>query len=137
MGEEQPIEPKADVVFEVSWEVCNKVGGIFTVVKSKAAQMVNHYKENYFLIGPYFSQQALGQFIEEYPKELCKNAFGELKKEGIICHFGRWNTEGRPNVILIDFEGFKNKTNDIKKELWENYKIDSIRAQYDYDEPVT
>ena len=67
MEENKSIEPKADVVFEVSWEVCNKVGGIFTVVKSKANQMVNYYKDNYFMVGPYFAKQALGHFLEEVP----------------------------------------------------------------------
>ena len=134
--EEKPIYKKTDILFEVSWEVCNKVGGIFTVVKSKAARMIDYYKENYFLIGPYFTKQALGQFLEEVPEHFCKEPFDELKKEGIICHYGKWNTEGNPNIILIDFDGFKQKINDIKRELWEAYKIDSLRAGYDYDEPV-
>ena len=55
------MEAKADFIFEASWEVCNKVGGIYTVVKSKAAQAVAQYKENYFLIGPYFASKALGE----------------------------------------------------------------------------
>ena len=67
MEEDKPIQPKADVVFEVAWEVCNKVGGIYTVVKSKAAQMTHYYKENYFVVGPYFPKQALGEFVEEFP----------------------------------------------------------------------
>ena len=49
MEKEDTIKPKADILFEVSWEICNKVGGIYTVVKSKAAQMVDYYKENYIL----------------------------------------------------------------------------------------
>ena len=136
MQQEKAMQTEADVLFEVSWEVCNKVGGIYTVVKSKASQMMNYYKENYFLIGPYFAKQALGKFSEEVPKDYCKGPFDELKKEGIICHCGKWLVEGNPNVILIDFEGFKQKINDIKKELWESYKIDSLRAAHDYDEPV-
>lgn len=130
------MKAKANCLFEVSWEVCNKVGGIYTVVKSKAAQMANYYKDNHFLVGPYFAKQALGEFSEEIPKDYCKSPFDELKKEGIICHYGKWLIEGNPNVILIDFEGFKQKINDIKKDLWEYYKIDSLRTGYDYDEPV-
>src|SRR3989338_4655777 len=125
--EREKINPKADVLFEVSWEVCNKVGGIYTVVKSKASQMIDYYGENYTLIGPYFAKQALGRFSEEIPKDYCKGPFDELKKEGIICHWGKWLIEGNPNVILIDFEEFKHRINDIKKELWESYKIDSMR----------
>ncbi|MBL7056417.1 glycogen/starch synthase [Candidatus Woesearchaeota archaeon] len=130
------METKADLAFEVSWEVCNKVGGIYTVVKSKAAQMVSNYGENYFLVGPYFASKSLGEFSEELPKEFCKDALEELKNEGIICHFGKWLAEGSPNVILIDFEGFKSRINDIKKDLWESFKVDSLRSGNDYDEPV-
>ncbi len=131
------MDKKADVLFEVSWEVCNKVGGIYTVVKSKAAKMVELYNNNnYFMVGPYFASKALGQFQEEMPNEFCKAPFEELKKNGIICHFGRWLIEGLPFVILIDFENYKYKANDIKRELWDWYKIDSLRASKDYDEPI-
>lgn len=129
------VPTKAKYLFEVSWEVCNKVGGIYTVVKSKAAQITNYYKENYFLIGPYFTKQ-LNEFSEEIPKDFFKVPFNELKKEGIVCHCGKWLIEGQPNVILVDFESFKEKANEIKRELWEDYKIDSLRAAYDYTEPV-
>ena len=130
------MDKKADILFEVSWEVCNKVGGIYTVVKSKAAKTVETYGNDYFMIGPYFASKAIGQIEEEPPNDLCKAAFEELKKAGIICHFGRWLTEGFPSVILIDFVNYKGRVNDIKRELWEWYKIDSLRAQGDYDEVV-
>ncbi|MBN2453959.1 glycogen/starch synthase [Candidatus Woesearchaeota archaeon] len=125
-------------VFEVSWEVCNKVGGIYTVVKSKAKNMVNRYGENYFLIGPYFPQKALGEFEEKMPSERLKKVFDKLKPEGIVCHYGRWLVEGEPHVILIDFAGFTKNANRIKGEFWEKYGIDSLNTKYyDYDEPLT
>jgi len=130
------MDKKADILFEVSWEVCNKVGGIYTVVKSKAAKMVENYKENYFLIGPYFASKAIGQFQEEIPAEFCKAPFEELKKNGIICHFGKWLIEGNPSVILVDFVNYNFRINEIKRELWDWYKIDSLRAQQDYSEPI-
>ncbi|MBW2977183.1 hypothetical protein KY347_07110 [Candidatus Woesearchaeota archaeon] len=130
------METKADFLFEVSWEVCNKVGGIYTVVKSKVAQMSDYYRDNYFLIGPYSANKASGQFEEEVPDKRCKEAFEKLKKEGILCHYGRWLIAGKPNVILIDFESYKPKINGIKRELWDNFKIDSLHAPGDYDEPV-
>src|SRR3989338_4318724 len=113
------MEKKADIVFEVSWEVCNKVGGIYTVVKSKAARMVEAYGDGYFMVGPYFASRAIGQFEEEVPSEPCKGVFDELKKYGIMCHFGKWIIEGSPSVILIDFVNYRQKTNDIKRELWD------------------
>ncbi len=130
------MESKADFLFEVSWEVCNKVGGIYTVVKSKAARVVEQYKSNYFLIGPYFAKKALGEFEEQVPDKTLKGAFDELKKEGIICHCGKWLIEGEPNLILIDFDNYKKETNSIKKDLWDNFKIDSLNASEDYNEPI-
>ena len=130
------MDKKGDILFEVSWEVCNKVGGIYTVVKSKAAKMVEAYGEGYFLVGPYFASKSIGQFQEEMPSDFCKAPFEELKKAGIICHFGRWLSEGNPFVILIDFVNYRQRANDIKRELWDWYKIDSLRAPADYDEPV-
>src|SRR3989338_8257578 len=100
------MDAKADYLFEVSWEVCNKVGGIYTVVKSKAAQILKFYDGRYFLIGPYFPQKAFGEFTEELPPEQVKAVFDKLKNEGIICHFGKCHIDGMPNTILIDFAGF-------------------------------
>ena len=130
------MEKRADVLFEVSWEVCNKVGGIYTVVKSKAAKMVENYGSNYFMVGPYITSKATGQFQEELPNEFCKSTFEELKKIGIMCHYGKWIIEGSPYAILIDFVNYKYKINDVKRDLWDWYKIDSLRAPADYDEPV-
>jgi len=130
------ISKKADFLFEVSFEVCNKVGGIYTVVTSKAARIKDYYKNNYFLIGPYFAEKALAEFEEELPEGNFKQAFDELKEEGIICHFGKWLIKGEPKVILIDFQNYMHNANDIKKQMWELYQVDSLRAGYDYDEPV-
>ncbi|MEK6947452.1 MAG: glycogen/starch synthase [Nanoarchaeota archaeon] len=127
---------RADILFEVSWEVCNKVGGIYTVVMSKAAKMTEAYGGNYFMVGPYFAAKAMGEFQEEVPTEFYKAPFEELKKAGIICHFGRWLIQSSPFVILIDFVNYKYKANDIKREFWKWYNIDSLRAAPDYDEPL-
>jgi glycogen synthase len=124
-------------IFEVSWEICNKVGGIYTVVKSKAKNIVDRYKDNYYVVGPYIPKNAVGEFEEKVPKDCLKRAFEKLKNEGIICHYGKWLVEGEPNAILIDFSGFANNANAIKGELWEKYKIDSLGTSYfDYDQPI-
>lgn len=125
------------LVFECSWEVCNKVGGINTVVRSKAKYMVDYYKDNYFLVGPYFVNKASGEFQEELPNDVLKITFAILDKEGIKCRFGKWLIHGNPNVILIDFTEYSKNKNIIKTELWDKYKIDSLKTQYfDFDEPV-
>ena len=72
--------PKADALYEVSWEICNKVGGIYTVVKSKVRPLQTYYKK-YYLIGPYFVDKAQGEFQEKLPPDQLKKIFGELKQE--------------------------------------------------------
>jgi glycogen(starch) synthase len=123
------------IVFEASWEVCHKVGGIFTVVKSKAALLNENYP-NYFLIGPYFEANAETDFVEEPAPQSFGEVFGELKKEGIVCHFGRWQIKGKPQTILIDFSTYWAKKDEIKSRLWKDYKIDSLYAGSDFDEPT-
>jgi glycogen(starch) synthase len=124
-------------VFEVSWEVCNKVGGIYTVVASKAAEMMLRYPDGYFLIGPYFPQKAMGTFEESVPPEHCKECFDRLEKEGIKVHTGTWLVKGSPRVLLIDFAGFTAHKDEIKRKLWEWYGIDSLNTEWhDFDEPV-
>ncbi len=130
------MEKKADYVFEVAWEVCNKVGGIYTVVRSKAPQMLEYYKSNYFLIGPYFSDKASHEFSQEVPDRKLKQVFDKLKQEGITAYYGRWLIKGKPSVILLDFNKFSYKKNDIKAQMWSDYKIDSLNSPPDYDEPV-
>ncbi|RLE46818.1 hypothetical protein DRJ22_00955 [Candidatus Woesearchaeota archaeon] len=128
---------KADVCFECSWEVCNKVGGIYTVITSKAQSMIDNYGENYYLIGPYFPKKIYGIFEEEVSPDCFLGVCEVLKKEGIELHFGKWIIKGNPKVILIDFTNFTNRKNEIKKNLWDWFKIDSLNTEYfDFDEPV-
>lgn len=127
------ISPEADCLMEVSWEVCNKVGGINTVLKSKARRVQEHYKE-YILIGPYIQKQAEIEFEPKAAPPVLKQAFEKLKKEGINCYYGKDTDEIR--TILIDFSGIINQKNEIKKQLWGDYGVDSLTAGYDFDEPV-
>ncbi|MBI3037231.1 glycosyltransferase [Candidatus Woesearchaeota archaeon] len=127
----------ADYCFEVSWEACNKVGGIYTVLKSKAPVMKEQYGDSYFAVGPYFVSKVSGEFSEKVPPEWLGSVFERLKGESLICHYGTWLIESEPDAVLIDFSTFAARKNDIKRELWDNYKIDSLGTQYfDYDEPV-
>ncbi len=126
----------ADLLFECSWEVCNKVGGIYTVVSSKASQINNAYKENYIAVGPYFHENVAGQFQEELAPGHIKAAFDSLKEKGIICHYGTWLIEGQPKAILLDTANFWHALNDLKKNLWEWQGVDSLNAPIDYNEPI-
>jgi len=127
------MDNREKIVFESSWEVCHKIGGIYTVVRSKAA-LLNDAYPNYFLIGPYFKEFADTDLVEEPSPHGFGEVFEELKNEGIVCHFGRWQVKGNPRTILIDFSGYWPQINDIKKRLWEQFKIDSLYSGGDFDE---
>lgn len=127
---------KPDFLFEVSWEVANKVGGIHTVITSKAREMVLEYGSGYFLIGPYFKDKLSGQFEPLVIPAYFKKAFADVEKEGVRVHFGKWLIDGEPFLILLEFDGVKPFTNDIKRELWDLYQVDSLGAGIDFDEPV-
>jgi glycogen(starch) synthase len=131
------MDANADILFETSWEVCNKVGGIFTVIQSKILPMKEYYGDNYYLIGPYFPKKAWGIFEEHVVPEHCKGAFEKLKQEGIEVHCGTWITKGNPNTLLVDFSNFSAQKDDIKRKLWDWYRIDSLKTEwFDFDEPV-
>ena len=119
-------------LFEVSWEVCNKVGGIHTVLRSKVGEVIKEFGDNYFLIGP-----NLPRNIEfEETDEPCWRTIREpLAIRGFDCRFGRWTLPGRPKVILIR-PAAKYDKDQILFHLWEKYGVDSIAGGWDYIEPV-
>ncbi|MFW5745942.1 MAG: glycogen/starch synthase [Nanoarchaeota archaeon] len=126
---------EADILFEVSYEVCNKVGGIYTVISSKAALMKKNY-EHYFLIGPYFKDKAEIDFQEEEPPSYLTNAFDVVKQHGIIAHYGTWLIKGSPKTILLEFWALSGRRDEMKKTLWEKFRLDSLKAGPDFDEPL-
>ncbi len=127
---------KPDFIFEVSWEAVNKVGGINTVIASKAREMVKNYGSNYFLIGPYFKDKIIGQFEEIQAPEYFATIFTNIEKKGVKAHFGKWLIEGEPLVILLEFDALMPYLDSIKKELWDFYQVDSLGAGTDFNDPI-
>ena len=127
---------RPDYLFEVSWEICNKVGGIHTVISTKALTLVQEHKNNLILIGPdvWRNTESNPEFIED-PQLLIawKN---KALEEGLRVRIGRWNIEGNPIVIIVDFTGFFADKDAIFKEFWDEYKLDSLAGQWDYVEPA-
>ena len=119
-------------LFEVSWEVCNKVGGIYAVVSSKALEAVGLFGENYYLLGPDFGDNA--EFEET--DEPCWTRLREIAAQrNLTCRFGRWSIPGRPKVILVDYRERYNQ-GQLLYALWNRYGVDSISGGWDYVEPV-
>ncbi len=122
-------------LFEVSWEVCNKVGGIHTVVSTKALTVTKEFGERYMLIGPDLSKEGGNSEFEE-DVNLLSAWRKSLYNEGIRVRVGRWKTEGNPIVILVDFTYLFPKKDEVLKDLWESYQVDSISGQWDYIESI-
>ncbi len=118
--------------FEVSWEVCNKVGGIYTVVSSKALQAVEVFDDNYYLLGPDLGNNAE---FEESNEECFESIRALLAKNNFQCRLGRWNIPGKPKTILVSFKD-KVNSNQLLYELWNQYGVDSMTGGWDYAEPV-
>lgn len=125
------------IVLEASYEIGNKVGGIHTVLTSKSARMMEKIPE-FYEIGPYYENKAKTEFEEKIIPEKFHKTFVEMEKEfGIKCHYGNWvMAEKFPECILIDHSNLKKKVNEIKKELWNAFKIDSMGSDDWFDEPV-
>jgi phosphorylase/glycogen(starch) synthase len=127
---------RVEFIFETSWEVCNKVGGIHTVISTKALKIVNEVGNNYILIGPDVWREDVTnpEFIPD--ESLFAEWKGKAASEGLRVKTGRWNIAGNPIVILIDFTPYFGMQNEIFAGLWETYKLDSISGQWDYVEPA-
>ena len=127
---------KPDYVFETSWEVCNKMGGIHTVLATKAQTLKEQLQDNIIFIGPdiWRGPQQNPEFTED--KKLFADWQEELLKEGLNVKIGRWNVVSNPIAFLVDFSPFIAQKNEILASLWEKYQVDSISGQWDYIEPV-
>lgn len=124
---------RPDYVFETSWEVCNKVGGIYTVLSSKARTMTELYKNNVIFIGPDKIKDQ-NPWFEEDDQLLHEWRLEASIKCQLGIRVGRWNVPGNPMTILIDFDKLYASKNDIYSQMWSKYGVDSLHAYGDYDE---
>jgi len=120
---------------ETSWEVCNKIGGIYTVLSTKARVLQQQFGDRLIFIGPdvWTSETPSPYFIER--KTLLKSCASRMKLPfGIAVRAGRWNIPGSPQVVLVKFDGVYGHLNEIFGKMWELYGVDSIHAYGDYNE---
>jgi glycogen(starch) synthase len=127
-------QARAELLFEISWEVCNKVGGIYTVLHSKLPFINRRYPE-YVLIGPLFDKDS-PEFERRTPPARWQEAFDTLATQGIQCAYGAWLAPSEPTVILVGARGLVERRNDLKRRMWEDFGIDSLRSQWEFDEPL-
>lgn len=118
-------------IFESSWEVCNKVGGIYTVLSTRAKTLQDKLKDHIMFIGPDVWKE--NPLFEENAS-LLKSWRDTAENENLHVRIGRWNVPGRPIAVLVDFQPYFAIKNDIYTRLWEDYGVDSLHAYGDYDE---
>ena len=124
---------KPDYIFESSWEVCNKVGGIYTVLSSRAKTLQEEMKDRILFIGPDFWKEEESPYFKE-DSSLFAQWQWEAKEQGLKVRVGRWTVPGEPIAILVDFTPYFEQKDEIYGWLWENYGVDSLHAYGDYDE---
>ena len=122
-----------DYIFESSWEVCNKVGGIYTVLSTRAKTLQEKFQDRIIFIGPDVWKEKESPYFRE-EKQLLAEWQWVAKEQGIKVRVGRWTIPGEPIAILVDFTPYFEKKNDIYTWLWKNYQVDSLHAYGDYDE---
>lgn len=117
--------PQDTFLFEIAWEVCNQVGGIYTVIRSKVPSVIDKWgNENYCLIGPYFAEQAAAHFdpATDFSSPIGK-AVLKLQERGFDVHYGQWIISGRPQVVLFNPYSVYDKLGEIKHYLWKEFNI--------------
>lgn len=124
-----------DLLIETSWEVCNKVGGIYTVLSTKAHNLQKLYHDRAIFIGPdVWTAEHQSPFFKESKTLLATWRNQLLLPEGVNIRVGRWEVPGRPIAILVHFNGIYAIKDQIYKDMWNWYGVDSLHSYGDYDE---
>lgn len=126
-------EIKPDYIFESSWEVCNKVGGIYTVLSTRAKTLQEAFPDKIIFIGPDVWKESECPCFKE-DKQLFRLWVKHAAEDKLAVRVGRWDVPGNPVAVLVDFKPYFEKKNEIYGWLWEHYKVDSLHAYGDYDE---
>lgn len=124
----------SDLIFEISWEVCNKVGGIYTVLSTKAKTMNSLFQDQVIFIGPDFGKENTSNSFKESPRLLQSWKKNNNLPHDIKVRVGRWDIPGRPMVILVDYKSLYSVKNELYSDIWNKYHVDSLHAYGDYDE---
>lgn len=126
---------KIDLLFETSWEVCNKIGGIYTVLSTKAKTLQKLYKDKTIFVGPdvWSEENPSPYFVES--KTLLKQWKSQAQlPDGVRVRVGRWDIPGKPIVVLVKFDAMYAVKDAFYGDMWNRYGVDSLHAYGDYDE---
>jgi glycosyltransferase involved in cell wall biosynthesis len=124
-----------DYVFESSWEVCNKVGGIYTVLSTRARTMCEKLGDHVVFIGPDCWQSHESPYFKE-DESLLASWHKQAEKDGLHFRAGRWLVPGNPIALLVDYNSLRPRIDEAKGKLWEWFGVDSLHAYGDYDDSL-
>ncbi len=113
------------LLIEVAWEVCNQVGGIYTVLRSKVPSMVSRWGDDYCLVGPYDPKTAEVEFEPAPATDTIGQAVEQLRNIGYRAHYGKWLVSGRPRVVLLEVGSVATALDALKYKIWEDHGIAS------------
>jgi len=120
---------KSTIVFECAWEVCNQVGGIYTVIRSKTPAMTGLLQDRYVLIGPYVGEEIEPELDRlEKRKDPIHRIVRRMNKHGIVVHDATWLITGRPRVLLFDLKSIAGQLEEIRHVLWKHHKLETSGA---------
>ncbi len=124
---------KPDFIFEASWEVCNKVGGIYAVLSTRAKTLQEALPDHIVFIGPdCWGEKGSPYFMPD--SSLLAAWQSVAAEEGLKVKVGRWDIPGQPIAVLVDFTPYYAMKDSIYGAMWEDFKVDSLHAYGDYDE---
>ena len=123
-----------DLLVETSWEVCNKIGGIYTVLSTKAKELKDLFGDKLVFIGPDLRTDGNDSPVFVERKTLLKNFSHKKLPDGISVRCGRWKIPGSPLVVLVDFKNMFSRLDGVYGRMWELYGVDSLHGYGDYDE---
>ncbi len=123
-----------DMIFEISWEVCNKVGGIYTVLSTKAKTLCEQFQDQVIFIGPDFGKENTSTSFKESPRLLQAWRKNSNLQSEVKVRVGRWEIPSRPIVILVDYKDLYNYKDQLYADMWNQFQVDSLHAYGDYDE---
>lgn len=129
--------PRSAVLFESAWEVCNQLGGIYQVIRSKSPAMVRRWHERYYLVGPHNPAKASLEFEETAAAPWLARAIERLRSEGLVVHHGRWLIPSRPHALLIDHGVSAERYAELKFRIWERHGIESPTSDWLFDGVVS
>lgn len=134
-GATPSVANQIDLLFETSWEVCNKVGGIYAVLSTKARTLGEQFGDKLIFIGPdLWNEDNPSPYFKER-KTLLKQAQQKLQLPwGISIRVGRWDIPGAPQVVLVNWGETARHLSEIYGEMWRDYGVDSLHSYGDYEE---